>query len=116
MRLFLVLIILIIASTSYLWPFVKREKACYDSASKLITDIQYFDASRGHNQEKVCDRRSAVLFDLEDCLIAATASGKYTRYMYPIIEGTVSLIRPVSQKVSSMKSEHNKECVGYRRV
>ncbi len=102
--------LILVAGILYVGPYVNRQKACYDGSMRSINDIKYEVASRSIPKESVCEKRLVVLESLESCLRAATGSGQLISISYPLIEGSLSLVRPVGQNVQSLKGEHNLEC------
>ncbi len=113
MKIALAALVVFIVGIVYIAPFVMSEKSCYDNSLSSINDIQYQVASRGIGKERVCERRIVVLDELEGCLKKATGSGQIVRYAYPIIEGSLSMVRPMSKALQSLKSEHDLECEDY---
>lgn len=113
MKLTLIAFALFVIGIIYIVPFVGSEKACYDNSLRSINDIQYQVAARGISKANVCERRVVVLTGLEGCLKKATGSGQLVQYMYPIIEGSLSMVRPMSKSLESLKEEHNLECEDY---
>lgn len=95
------------------YPYVSREKSCYDNVQKSYNDIGYTIASRGLGVEDLCQKRTYALLDLEECVKNATGSGTVAKYSKPVIERMVSFVRPASKNLSTLKSEHNLECSEY---
>lgn len=113
MKGFIAILILLLAGIFVYYPFVSKEKACYDKAQKSYDDIGYTVAARGSGLDEQCRRRTDALLDLEDCVKQSTGSSVIAKYSNFAIEGMVSLIRPVAKGLYTLKSEHNAECFEY---
>ena len=112
MKVFIVFILILIAGFILLFPMIRKEKACYDTADSAINTIN-FNASGGLETEDICDQKTCVLLDLGDCITAATSSSKIAAYSNTIIAGVVGMIRPLSRDFRALKAEHNQECSAY---
>jgi hypothetical protein len=106
----LAIAVILISVIVKLYPMVSGEKACYEDANKKIADIQYFVASRGISKESVCNGRSNVLMDLDECVKAATAGSGLTKQAAGIVEGMVYLVRPLNKSIGTLEREHNEDC------
>ena len=110
MKFVVAVLIFVIAFIMYLWPFVSREKVCFENAQKMTADIQQTIVVQAFSRAAVCKSRAEVLEGLEQCIKQATISGLFTQYTYPIIEGAVSLVRPLGMGIFTLKSELSLEC------
>lgn len=110
MKSVIILFIVLAAGIFYVWPYVGRQKACYEHAQTAIEDIQYNIVAKFWSGEMVCESKVAVLEQLESCLKQATSSGQFITQTYPIIDGAMSVVRPLSKGIFTLKSEHNLEC------
>lgn len=108
----LIILVLVVGIVVY-YPYVSKEKLCYDTTQKAYDDIGYYEAARGLGTKDVCKRRTDALLDLEDCIKQSTGSSTIAKYSNFAIEGMVSLIRPVAKGLYTLKSEHNAECFEY---
>lgn len=112
---YLAIAIFLAVAVIVLYPTVQKEKVCFDNAQSTINDIQYNIVARGFGPEEVCSRRSVALMDLDDCIHAATGSSKLAKYktVNNIIEDAVYFIRPLTKSLTTLKTEHNEDCVNF---
>ncbi len=101
---------LLIIGILFIGPYVSRQKVCYDGSIRAINDINYQAASRGIAKDMICERRVVALTGLENCLRTATSGGQLVALLYPIIEGSLAIVRPVGKDLDMLKNEHNLEC------
>lgn len=110
MKFVLVLIVMLSIGVLYVWPYVSKEKACYEKTEASIEDIQFSVPARGVSLEEVCERQAVVIEDLDECIKKATGSATFSKQFRPIISGIVNLIRPLTKGLDFYISEHNEEC------
>ncbi len=94
-------------------PHVMKEKQCYDIAAAGVNDLNYYTAAKAWDAKEVCRRRTVILTDLEDCVAQATGSGTLMRYGNGVVASMVSMVRPMSKGISTLKEDHNSECSEY---
>jgi hypothetical protein len=111
MKLFIGIIFIVIVFGIYFWPFVSREKRCYDTAQTSVNDIGYYAAARGWDLKEVCTRRTNILESLEGCLQTATASSSFMKYSHTLVQMTLGFIQPYTKRLDIQKEEHASECV-----
>lgn len=92
------------------YPYVVREKGCYDKAQVQINQINLNVPSKGWIISQVCESRWDTLMALEECLQQATDSAKINFNVNEIISRAVFVIRPFTKSLSRLKVEHNEEC------
>ena len=113
MKGFVILMLLVILGVLAYFPFVLREKKCYDTSKKSLDDIGYFTTARNWGVYDVCQKRFDTLLDLEICIQTATGTGVIARYSNGLIQGLVAMVRPVEKGLYTYKSEHNQECTEF---
>ncbi len=113
MKFFGLLFLLLVAAGYYIYPSVAIEKKCYDIVDTFLADVKYYSASRGWSQNEICEKRSNALLLLGDCLGEAKKKSTLSKKANTVVEKVVDLQRPLSKKYSTLKSEHNTECIEY---
>lgn len=113
MKVVLALGIMSILFGVFFWPFVSKEKRCYETAQAGVNDIGYFSTSRSWDQKEVCMRRTDVLVNLEECLRVSTASSTLMKYTHVVVATALTVVRPYTKGIFTQKEEHNADCMDY---
>ncbi|OGG11882.1 hypothetical protein A2Z00_00325 [Candidatus Gottesmanbacteria bacterium RBG_13_45_10] len=114
MKIAIFLLFLGLVTVVLLFPFVMKEKACYEQSQVGLDFIGYSVPARGWDITEVCKRRVVVLGTLEECIHQATRSGGLlTKYTNGVVQGAVYIVRPLTKGFDTLKTEHNQECADY---
>ena len=95
-------------------PYVSKEKQCYETAQVGVNDIGYNTSAKSWGLNEICKRRTNVLMDLEDCIQTATRSSTLMKYSHEVVRVFLSLIRPYTKGLYTLKEEHNLECIDFQ--
>lgn len=113
MKLFIVFIIALLYAGYYLSIPLLKEKACYDGSQAFLTDLSYQEGSSGLPVEVVCQRRTDILLDLGDCIGKVRKTTPVYTYANTLMDSLLSLLRPTAKGYTTMKTEHNAQCIEY---
>ncbi len=114
MKLFIVCVIALLSAGYYLSTPLLKEKACYDSSQKHLTDLSYQEGSNGLPTEVVCQRRTEILLDLGDCITAVRKTSPAYTYANTLMDSALSFLRPTAKGYTTLKTEHNAQCTEYQ--
>lgn len=113
MKPFLIIVAIVVILGYFIFPMVNTQRICYETAQNDINDIQSNVLMRNWTEQKVCESRMDKIFTLEGCIQDATGSGMLATYTKEFIPRIVSMIRPYSKNVFTLKQDHNNECTNF---
>lgn len=104
-------VIAIVAIICYFYfPIINTERMCYETAQKLSDQISSNVLNQLMTKDTQCSRMTDVLFDLDSCIHAATASSTVAQYTNGTIQNIVAIIRPYAENIWQLKADHNVAC------
>ena len=113
MKYIALLIFLLCGLIFYLFPYIKKERVCYDSAFEFVRRERINTPSRGTDLKEVCRARVEMIAVLKECSNTAETSNSVTGLFRSLIAYGASFDHPFSKNSKVFTADHNAQCVDY---
>jgi hypothetical protein len=107
------LILLFCGLVFYLFPYVKKERICNDTAFEYVRRLRISVPSKGTDLKEVCRDRVEMIATLQVCTAAVEKSNIVTGTFRQILRYAASFDHPFSNSFQSFTADHNTQCSDY---
>jgi hypothetical protein len=98
----------------YLFPYVKKERICYDAAFEYVRRLRISVPSKGTDLKEVCRGRVEMIATLQECTGAVEKTNIVTGSFRQILRYAASFDHPFSNSFGPFTADHNTQCSDYQ--